>query len=374
MKYDGEDKFIDLLYNIPNVAIQGYNKERNVIYWNKASEEIYGYSKDEVVGRKLEELIIPEDMKKTVIDNVNNWFQNGVEIPCEELVLKHKDGSDVFVYSSHVLLKQDQGDPEMFCIDVDLSQRVKKDLELKKKEQLLYQQSKMATMGDMLGNIAHQWRQPLSTITTAATGIKLQKEMDVLNEENLFEALDAINNSAQYLSSTIDDFRGFFNPNKNEESQINILDIFDKTLKLVKAQFVAKEVEIIQNIENNTLISIENQLVQVLINILNNAKDALLNTKDQRRIIFINSYKKDSKLFIEVLDNAGGVSKDIINKIFDAYFTTKNESVGTGIGLYISQDIIKNHLNGVIDVSNENYLHENISYKGAKFTIILPII
>ncbi len=373
MKYDGEEKFVELLGEIPNVAVQGYNKERKVIYWNKASEKIYGFTKEEVFGKKLEDLIIPDFMKELTIEGINNWFENKKAIPSGELILKHKNGSEVHVYSSHVLLKEDSNNPEMFCIDVDLSERVKKDLELKKKEKILFHQSKMAAMGDMIGSIAHQWRQPLSAISTAATGTKLQKELDCLSDEQLNNALTAINESAQYLSSTIDDFREFFKPASNKIKEVEILNTFDKTLKLISAQFVAKDVEIIQNIENHKIFLIENELIQVLINILNNARDALLTKKNQKRLIFINSYKKDNSIYIEILDNAGGISSDIINRVFEAYFTTKEKSIGTGIGLYMSRDIIQNHLHGSIEASNTDYLYEGIEYKGAKFTIKISI-
>ena len=239
----------------------------------------------------------------------------------------------------------------------------------RKQEQLLIQQSKMAAMGEMLGNIAHQWRQPLSAISTASTGAKLQKEMDCLSDQQLNSALDAINNSAQYLSKTIDDFRGFFNPNNYKLNEFNILDILTKALKLVDAQFTAKDIEIIKDIENYKLLTIENELIQVLINILNNAKDVLITKEKENRLIFINIYQKDNISYIEIKDNAGGIKEEIINRVFEPYFTTKHQSKGTGIGLYMSHEIVTKHLNGKISVCNENYIYKNIEYKGAKFTV-----
>ena len=230
----------------------------------------------------------------------------------------------------------------------------------------------MAAMGEMLENIAHQWRQPLSIISTLATGTKLQKEMDCLSDSQLNSALTAINTSAQYLSQTIEDFRNFFNPNNNKTSEINILDTIDKTLKLVNSHFVSKDIEIIQKIENYKLLTIDNELVQVLINILNNAKDALLKVEDQKKYIFINTYKDNSNFIIEIKDNAKGIPKDIINRVFEPYFTTKHQSVGTGIGLYMSQEIINNHLGGTLTVSNETYSYDGVEYTGANFLIKIP--
>jgi signal transduction histidine kinase len=244
---------------------------------------------------------------------------------------------------------------------------------LREKDALLSQQNKLASMGEMLGNIAHQWRQPLSTISTASTGAKLQKEMDCLSDSQLNSALTTINDAAQYLSQTIDDFRGFFNPKNNIQKEFYIDDSIDKTFKLLSSQFIANNIGIIRNIKNYKLESVENKIIQVLINIFNNASDALVLKKEQKRLIFIDSYQKDNIAFIEILDNAGGIKDEIINRVFEPYFTTKHKSQGTGIGLYMSQDIINNHLKGELTVLNENFSFEGIDYTGAKFIIKLPL-
>jgi signal transduction histidine kinase len=243
----------------------------------------------------------------------------------------------------------------------------------RKQQNLLIQQSKMAAMGEMLANIAHQWRQPLSAISTAATGVKLQKEINCLTDKDFDSALTSINSSAQYLSHTIDDFRNFFNPNNSKVQEFNITKTFNKILSILSAQFIAKKIEIIKNIENIKLSSIENELMQVLINILNNSRDVLEKIEDQKRLIFIDSYKNQKNLIIEIKDNAKGISEEIIDRIFEPYFTTKHKSQGTGIGLYMSKSIIEKHLNGTITVTNTTYTYENTKYKGAKFTIEIPI-
>ena len=256
---------------------------------------------------------------------------------------------------------------EMF---LDYKKRIEKEIENTiKKEKLLIQQSKMAAMGEMIGNIAHQWRQPLSTISTASTGAKIQKEMNCLSDESLNNSLTAINDSAQYLSKTIDDFRDFFNPSKNKKEEFNISETISKALNLVNSQFTSKDIEIIQNIEEYKLISVENKLIQVLINILNNARDALITTENQRRLIFINTYKKDDISYIEILDNAGGIGANTIDRIFEPYFTTKHKSLGTGIGLYMSKEIIDKHLNAILLASDEKYSYEGFEYTGARFKI-----
>ncbi|WP_419673756.1 cache domain-containing protein [Aliarcobacter butzleri] len=243
--------------------------------------------------------------------------------------------------------------------------------ELDNKQAILYQQSKMAAMGEMIGNIAHQWRQPLSIITTATSGMVLQKQMGVLTDEFFFEASNRINVSSQYLSQTIDDFRNFFIPNK-EKSKVNLIEIFKKTLDLISAQFSSKDIKIIKNIEGVEFESYENELIQALINILNNSRDELIK-KDDERFIFVDAFEKDNFINITIKDNAGGVIKENLDKIFEPYFTTKYKSQGTGIGLYMTEEIITKHLNGTICVENVEFTYDEKEYFGAEFTIKIDL-
>lgn len=244
--------------------------------------------------------------------------------------------------------------------------------ENEKQYHLLAQKTKLAAMGEMMENIAHQWRQPLSVITTASSGMLLQKEMNTLTDEILENSVQSINSSANHLSETIEDFRDFFKPNK-EKIQFETKDAIDKTIKLLSSPLDMNEIEVIKNIENTTISSYERELLQVLLNIINNANDAFKDKKDKKKYIFIDTYKENDSVVIKIKDNAGGIPKSIINKIFEPYFTTKHKSQGTGIGLYMSQEIISRHINGVLEVDNIKYDYEGNTYKGAIFTIILPI-
>jgi len=239
-------------------------------------------------------------------------------------------------------------------------------------DNILAQQAKMAAMGEMIGNIAHQWRQPLSVITTAASGVKIEHEMNMLTDKRLIESLDGITKSAKHLSSTIDDFRDFFKQDK-EKNTFNITNTISKTLSLISNQLQNNEIEIIQDVESIEIYALENELIQVLINVLNNSRDELLNKENQKLLIFIDVYKQNDTIFILVKDNAGGIKDNIINRIFEPYFTTKHKAQGTGIGLYMSEEIISKHMNGTISASNETFTYENEDYKGALFTIKLPV-
>ena len=245
--------------------------------------------------------------------------------------------------------------------------------EKSRQQNIITNQAKMAAMGEMIGHIAHQWRQPLSSISTSATGMKLQKEMDILEDDFLIQGLKQINKSVQYLSTTIDDFRNFYQPNKNK-SEFYILDTVDKVVNLINSQFISKGIKIIKSGENIKINSYENELIQVIINLLNNARDELIK-KDStcEKLIFINISKNKKYIILEIKDNAGGIPQEIKDKIFDAYFTTKEQEEGTGIGLYMSSQIIEN-MDGKIEVSNRDYEYEGQNYTGALFKIFIPQI
>ncbi|WP_072682315.1 cache domain-containing protein [Arcobacter sp. LA11] len=239
---------------------------------------------------------------------------------------------------------------------------------------LLSQKSKMAAMGEMIGNIAHQWRQPLSSISTAATGMKVQKEIGVLSDKLFNDSVDGIMESATFLSRTIDDFSNFFKPDK-EENFTNIKKLFQKAIKLVKAQYQTKNIEIIYNIEDIDFLTLENELIQVILNIFNNSRDELVKIENDsfRRLILIDAFEEDGQLIILIKDNAGGIPTDIISRIFEPYFSTKHQSQGTGIGLYMSEEIIVKHLKGKLEALNESFEYDNIKYQGATFRITLDM-
>ena len=241
-----------------------------------------------------------------------------------------------------------------------------------KKDRILAYQSKMVAMGEMIGNIAHQWRQPLSTISTITTGIKFQRDMGIVNTELENNAMERINKHVQYLSETIDDFRNFFEPNK-EANKFKIDELFKKAFDLIEVQNAKKNITFIKEIESIEVFTLENELLQVLINILTNASDAL-DKVENKKYIFISTKIKDEEIVIEIKDNGIGIDDAIIAKIFEPYFTTKNKAQGTGIGLFMSQQIIIKHLKGSIKVANVRYKYKGESFKGASFKIKLPLI
>ena len=247
----------------------------------------------------------------------------------------------------------------------------KKTKELIQKENILNHQSKMAAMGEMIENIAHQWRQPLSIISTVATGAKLKKELELLSDEDFYETMNIINNSSQHLSQTIDDFRSFFN-NDKETVDFNVNIPIEKVLYLIGTKLKNRNITIVKKNEDIEIKGVENEFIQVILNIINNSIDAFENKKFDNKYIFISSYKKSHSIIIKIKDSAGGIKEDILDRVFEPYFTTKHQSQGTGIGLYMSLEIIKKHMHGNLSVSNKKYLYNDIKYEGAEFRIELP--
>lgn len=253
----------------------------------------------------------------------------------------------------------------------DITEELETKKQIALQEQLLIQQSKLASMGEMIANIAHQWRQPLSIISSSATGIKVQKEFGILDENSEIKALETINENAQYLSNTIDDFRDFFKKSKTK-NLVNLNNLFSKTLKLILTRLKNKDITIINNSNDIEFETYESEMIQVVMNIINNAIDAFEN-KDYNKFIFVETQKTENQITIKIKDNAGGIEKNILDRIFEPYFTTKEAKQGTGIGLYMCNEIIVKHLNGKIFATNESYEYENNQYKGSQFTIELPL-
>lgn len=255
----------------------------------------------------------------------------------------------------------------------ELNKKVKEEIyKNNQQHKILTQQTKKVAMGEMLENIAHQWRQPLSVISVAATGIRMKKEYGTISDKELFESIDSINDSAQFLSKTIDDFRDFYSETKYT-NEFNIKDTIKKSLQLFGVQYNNYNITIVENIKDVKINNLENELIQVLINLLNNSKDALTDIK-HKKIVMINTYEENNHLVIQLKDSADGIPTKILDKIFEPYFTTKHKSQGTGIGLYMCEQIITKHMGGTIEASNETFTYENITFNGASFTITLPLL
>ncbi|HAC71697.1 MAG TPA: hypothetical protein DCF41_08245 [Arcobacter skirrowii] len=248
----------------------------------------------------------------------------------------------------------------------------KKSRDLIEKENLLNHQAKMAAMGEMLENIAHQWRQPLSVISTMATSLKLKQEMKILEDKEFFQSLDIINNASQHLSNTIDDFRNFFSSEK-EINKFLISNTIKKSILLLKSSIDKHNITIVEDIEDSELLSYESELMQVILNIISNSIDILKDKNIDSRYIYFKTKILNNNLIITISDSGAGIDKKILNRVFEPYFTTKHKSQGTGIGLYMSLQIVTKHLHGKLSVKNSSFLQNGVEYFGAEFSINIPI-
>jgi len=348
------------------------NKDQDILQVNDSFTRITGYKKENVIGKKpsiLSSKLQDEDFYKEMyrILNKNNFWQG-------EVLNKHANGKIITENLSIHTIRDEYSQILYYVASFsDITQEKLTQEKLIEKETMLIQQSKMAAMGEMLANIAHQWRQPLSYISTVSTALVTQKEMEIdIELQYEIDKLNKINENTQYLSNTITDFKEFFNPNK-EKNTFNIKDAFHKSIRLSSSKYENLHIKIIENTNDVILNGLENELIQVLMNMINNAKDALSNNSMKYKLIFVDISIENNNAKILIYDNAGGISDNIINKIFEPYFTTKQNSQGTGIGLYMSNEIITKHMNGEIRVSNKEFEFNNNLYKGALFEIIIPI-
>ncbi len=264
---------------------------------------------------------------------------------------------------------------ELIELNVSLEKKIKKEVEnSRKKDQILFAQARLASLGEMLQNIAHQWRQPLGALVMIIQSFESKFLAGKLTYDFVETRVEDARKLAKNMSETLDDFRTFFDPNKTKR-RFKIKDVIEKSIDLSKYQLEKAGILVDYSLSNDfEIYGFENELTHVLLNLINNSKDAL-STKDIKNKI-IKIIVKDTKdqMLINVVDNAGGIKDDIMPKVFDPYFTTKHKSVGTGIGLYMSKQIIEKHMNGKISCKNIKHkmTNEKELYDCAMFVIEIP--
>ncbi len=234
----------------------------------------------------------------------------------------------------------------------------------KEQESLLIHQSRLAAMGEMIGAIAHQWRQPLNALSLVLQNIKMQHHMGTLSEESMDRMQLKADQLVQRMSSTIDEFRNFFKPGKHSEA-FNLAQSLYAAANIVEGTFHNHNITLtIECDESLELFGVAGEFAQVVLNLLGNAKDAVLNVKQVAPSVRMRAERLEDGTRISIEDNGGGIAPDIINKIFEPYFSTKDEGKGTGIGLYMSKMIVENNMQGRLEVTN--------TAEGACFTIRIP--
>jgi len=368
-------------------GIWDWNISTDEVFFSKRWKEMLGFTEDEIKNSlsEWESRVHPDDISM-VFENISKHLDGETQVYTSEHRVKCKDGSYVWILDRGTVVEKDKnGKPlRMVGSHTDITAQKYAEEELKKvnehlsklvndetakrieKDKLLIQQSKLATMGEMIGAIGHQWRQPLNSLGLMIQDTVFAYKYGELDEGYILRFKNSAMDAIQNMSKTIDDFKNFFSPNKKEE-QFFIEDAISQTLEILNAQLKNNSIQVLFDtdlLHKHPYVCYKNELNQVILNILANAKDVLIERKPQNPFIKIEVSQNNDGYEISIEDSAGGVAPELIDRIFEAYFTTKEEGKGTGIGLYMSKDIVEEHLGGKLNVQNA----EN----GAKFTILLP--
>ncbi len=346
----------------------------NFLEVNQVYCDLLGYDREELLQLNCVKLTKHKDRKHA--KNILEHAKKDAKISKAKKTCIKKDGSDIYLELSLTLL------PSMkeFAAVINSLEETKQLEELNKnlwnkvreevsknreKEKTMLHQSRLAQMGEMISMIAHQWRQPLSAISATCADLETKIMFNKYEKELFQEKLGNISGYSQHLSKTIDDFRDFYKSNK-EKRLILPEEIFNSALNIVGASIENKNIEIQKDfICNEDISTYPNELKQVVLNLIKNAEDALLEKDIKNPIIILKTLKDKKYISLIVSDNAGGVPEEIIDNIFDPYFTTKEKRDGTGLGLYMSKIIIEDHCKGLIEVKNSDL--------GAIFNIKIPL-
>lgn len=236
--------------------------------------------------------------------------------------------------------------------------------DLEEKENLLYRQSRMTTLGEMFENVTHQWKQPLSIINMSCSALKISCEFDELNIDEVISTIDTVISETEYLAQTIDDFRDFAR-NDAEKEIFDIRELFKHAVEILSYRFNKTSIEIYNDMDSFKYRSYKNYIIQILINILNNAIDALEKNSD-KKWIKAESIIKNNEIIIRICDNGGGIKMDVTESVFEKYVTTKEKKEESGLGLYMCRQIMQKKLGGKISAYNTT--------EGVCFELMLPIM
>ncbi|OFX77503.1 MAG: hypothetical protein A2X12_10700 [Bacteroidetes bacterium GWE2_29_8] len=409
--------------NLAELAFEGiiiHSKDK-IIEVNNSAIKILGYNdKEELIALNSISEVIDKSSQMEVFEKINNNYvgtyeiqllkKDGTIFPAEiNSVLTNYKGEKTRVISFRDIIERknyeieiEKSIQELEKINTDLlslniklqneiisRKKVEKELERQKellqnwndnlekqvneeveksriKDELMLMQSRQAAMGEMIGNIAHQWRQPLNSLSLMVFDLKEAEKNNELNSEYLQKEVGEISQIIQHMSQTIDDFRHFFKPEK-ERQEFFVNEVINKAISFVNASFKDNDIIIdFKNEINIMTIGYQNEYAQVVLNIINNSKDAIIERSIQNGRVVIKIEAVNDYCVCSISDNGGGIDENILHKIFDPYFTTKDDVNGSGIGLYMSKIIIEKNMGGKLNGQNID--------GGVRFDIITKLI
>jgi len=359
-----------------NVIAYKVDKNGRISYTSKALHRITGYDANELLGVDCKGIYFNENQEysfskfkkqlknlETCTYEIQNKKKDGSSFWARETILVHQN-SNKLITGYDIILEDISAKKEVENFNETLELKVNTAIiENRKKDQVISQQNKLVAMGEMVGAIAHQWRQPLSALSGSIQMLKLDHDDNMINEKYIDGFIEENMSFIHFMSNTIDDFRDFFRIDKIKKD-FDIVLAIKATMSLMSAQLKDNNI----NFELSTskefiILGFEIEFQQVILNIVNNAKDEFVEKKIKNAKINIEIIDELDLVVINIKDNAGGISKDVIGKVFEPYFTTKEQGKGTGMGLYMSQMIIKDNMHGELTVEN--------TIDGAMFTIKL---
>ncbi|MBE0495004.1 MAG: PAS domain S-box protein [Campylobacterales bacterium] len=344
--------FFNKIFETANLGICLTNTEGRFVVVNPAYCKIYGYTEAELIGEHFTKVVPPEQHE--AMNALHDAFIAGetTEIPYEWDVLG-KGGKEIHVVATAGILEHIVGGPYKITTITDMTDVHKERVLQKHQEALLIQQSKLASMGEMLGAIAHQWRQPLNVINCTTLDMRLKKQMGLLDDAYFNEAIAELSHMTQSMSRTIDDFMNFFKPSK-QKKDFSLRECVEYANNILLPQLNAHGICVHNEVPKEAMVyGTMGELEQVILNLLSNARDAFEDKEvPEKTIRFYTNALEGGDLELVVEDTAGGIDEALIGKIFDPYFTTKGDKQGTGIGLYMCTTIIEKTFNGTIRAVN----------------------
>ncbi len=326
-----------------------HTEDGNIIMLNQAWIDASGYTLEETptIYTLVDKFYDDIEMRKFALKHIESLYHITSKVDEGEFTFLNKKREKVTWKFISAPLGMIDGKYTIISSAMDIT-------ELKKKDELMITQSRHAAMGEMISMIAHQWRQPLSVISMVANNILLDIALEELNPKEVEKYSRNIIEQTEHLSKTIDDFRNFFKQDKNV-LKVQLEVIINETYAILKESLVNNNIRF--QIFNHSELEVETyprELMQVFVNIINNAKDALVSKKVKNAFIEVTIYEDEDYINAKICDNGGGIAEEILTRIFEPYFTTKDEKNGTGLGLYMSKMIVQEHLHGAIEVTNQD--------------------